>query len=208
MNISTSTVQQRRRKPSANLADEEDASQLKLGPEFDINQISHEGNETPLITLNLSETRLLINAALKQRKRDQMGRSGAGAGGSGNTGVSGGPDSEDVKLIHDDSLDGTGGHNEDDDEDDQDLSSSNEVLRKTQEYLSVFARFRNEQTVSAVENLLKSPENQDLHPFEVAQLGSLACDEAEEAKTLIPSLADKRSDEDLQVLLDYLRRFG
>lgn len=184
MNISTSTVQQRRRKPSANIADEEDAAQLKLGPEFDINQISHEGNETPLITLNLSETRLLINAALKQRKRDQLGRS-AGS------------------EMQDDSH-----ANGDEEDEDEDMSSSNEVLRKTQEYLSVFARFRNEQTVSAVENLLKSPENQDLHPFEVAQLGSLTCDEAEEAKTLIPSLTDKRSDEDLQVLLDYLRRFG
>jgi DNA-directed RNA polymerase II subunit RPB4 len=32
--------------------------------------------------------------------------------------------------------------------------------------------------------------------------GSLCCDNAEEAKTLIPSLADKRSDEDLQELLE------
>lgn len=87
------------------------------------------------------------------------------------------------------------------------------VLRKTQEYLSIFARFRNEETVTAVENLLKSTENADLHPFEVAQLGSLACEEADEAKTLIPSLAKKKTDEELQLILSqvsfsvFLQRF-
>lgn len=33
-------------------------------------------------------------------------------------------------------------------------------------------------------------------------IGSLCCETAEEAKTLIPSMADKISDEDLQELLD------
>lgn len=37
--------------------------------------------------------------------------------------------------------------------------------------------------------------------------GSLCCDTAEEAKTLIPSLADKRSDEDLQELLEEVCEF-
>jgi DNA-directed RNA polymerase II subunit RPB4 len=68
----------------------------------------------------------------------------------------------------------------------------------------VFSRFRNEQTVSAVEHLLKSGDNADLHPFEIAQLGSLACDEADEAKTLIPSLTSKKTDDELQVLLDHV----
>jgi DNA-directed RNA polymerase II subunit RPB4 len=45
------------------------------------------------------------------------------------------------------------------------------------------------------------------HPLFVAELtvdniGSLCCETAEEAKTLIPSLTDKISDEDLQELLD------
>lgn len=91
---------------------------------------------------------------------------------------------------------------------DEEFADSNEVMRKTREYLSVFARFKDEQTVRAVEHLLKSSENDDLHPFEIAQLGSLVCDDAEEAKTLIPSLVFKKSDEDLQVLLDQLRRFA
>ncbi|CCJ31200.1 unnamed protein product, partial [Pneumocystis jirovecii] len=50
----------------------------------------------------------------------------------------------------------------------------------------------------------------DLHSFETAQLGTLCCEEAEEARTLVPSLADKKSDEALQTLLDELsnlRRF-
>uniref|UniRef100_A0A060TC49 ARAD1D36894p n=1 Tax=Blastobotrys adeninivorans TaxID=409370 RepID=A0A060TC49_BLAAD len=180
MNISTSTIQQRRKRPTQNITEEEDASQLKLGPEFDIEQITHDGVKTPLITLNLSETRLLINAAIKQRRKEAAAAAGQ--------------DFED--------------ENTNDDDDEEDFSNSNEVLRKTQEYLALFARFRNEQTVGAVETLLKSDDNADLHPFEIAQLGSLACDEADEAKTLIPSLASKKTDQELQVLLDHLRRFG
>ena len=37
-------------------------------------------------------------------------------------------------------------------------------------------------------------------------IGSLCCDEAEEAKTLIPSLQDKITDEELQVLLDDINK--
>jgi DNA-directed RNA polymerase II subunit RPB4 len=73
MNISTSTIQQRRRRPNQGVGEEEDAAKLQLGPEFDIKQITHDGVETPLITLNLSETRLLINAALKQRRKEASG---------------------------------------------------------------------------------------------------------------------------------------
>ena len=37
--------------------------------------------------------------------------------------------------------------------------------------------------------------------------GSLCCESAEEAKTLIPSLASKISDDDLQELLDNITQF-
>jgi DNA-directed RNA polymerase II subunit RPB4 len=37
-------------------------------------------------------------------------------------------------------------------------------------------------------------------------IGSLCCDSAEEAKTLIPSLQDKISDDDLQELLDEITK--
>lgn len=73
MNISTSTVTHARRKPTQNVVDDEDASELRLGPEFELTQITHDNVETPLVTLNLSETRLLINAALKERIRAEKG---------------------------------------------------------------------------------------------------------------------------------------
>ncbi len=42
----------------------------------------------------------------------------------------------------------------------------------------------------------------ELELFERSQLGSLCCESAEEAKTLIPSLSNKITDADLQELLD------
>ena len=39
---------------------------IKLGPEFQLNQITNDGEEQQLIALNLSEARLLIRAALKK----------------------------------------------------------------------------------------------------------------------------------------------
>lgn len=171
----SSAILRARRRPRGGSAEEEDATKLDFGPEYTIPQYAPDGQEEALFCLNLSETRLLINAALAQRKQDPTGANDA------------------VAMV---------------DDDEEDFADSNEVLRKTREYLSTFARFKDEQTVNAVEHLLKSSENVDLHPFEIAQLGSLVCDDAEEAKTLIPSLAFKKNDEDLQVLLDQLRRFS
>lgn len=74
------------------------------------------------------------------------------------------------------------------------------VVNKTQEYLEIFSRFKNRESVEAVDRLLNS--QPDLDPFEKAQLGSLCCDSAEEAKTLIPSLGAKKGDEELQDLLN------
>jgi DNA-directed RNA polymerase II subunit RPB4 len=58
------------------------------------------------------------------------------------------------------------------------------VMKKTQEYLTSFARFNSTEAIHAVERVLRN--DPDLHKFEVAQLGSLCPEEAEEAKTLIP----------------------
>jgi len=80
-----------------------------------------------------------------------------------------------------------------------------EVLSKTKDYLDQFARFKKKENVSAVERLLQM--ETDLAPFEKSQLGTLCCETAEEAKTLIPSLADKKSDDDLQELLDEITKF-
>jgi len=97
-----------------------------------------------------------------------------------------------------------------------------ETLLKTQEYLELFARFKQQEHVQAVEQLLTS--RQELDRFEKSQLGtvpsmsvleiiltrsytgSLCPDTAEEAKTLVPSLEGKISDDDLQELLDQMMR--
>ncbi|KAL8697801.1 MAG: hypothetical protein Q9201_006918 [Fulgogasparrea decipioides] len=75
-----------------------------------------------------------------------------------------------------------------------------ETLIKTQDYLDVFARFKQKENIEAVERMLGA--KQELELFERSQLGSLCCETAEEAKTLIPSLSNKISDQDLQELLD------
>lgn len=94
------------------------------------------------------------------------------------------------------------------------------MLQQTLSYLDNFARFTRKENVEAVERLLSSVTQ--LSKFERAQLGtslltrmippgdrqlmppigSLCCEYAEEAKTLIPSLQDKISDDELQHLLD------
>ncbi|KAL8785445.1 MAG: hypothetical protein Q9213_003375 [Squamulea squamosa] len=80
-----------------------------------------------------------------------------------------------------------------------------ETLIKTQDYLEVFARFKQTENIEAVERVLSA--KQELELFERSQLGSLCCETSEEAKTLIPSLANKISDEDLQELLDDITQF-
>ncbi|KAF4469642.1 DNA-directed RNA polymerase II subunit RPB4 [Fusarium albosuccineum] len=79
-----------------------------------------------------------------------------------------------------------------------------EMLNQTLGYLDHFARFTQKENVEAVERLLSAHKN--LAKFERAQLGSLCCENADEAKTLIPSLADKIKDEDLQDLLDEISK--
>ncbi|CZS89238.1 related to DNA-directed RNA polymerase II chain [Rhynchosporium agropyri] len=79
-----------------------------------------------------------------------------------------------------------------------------ELLMKTTEYLDHFARFKRKENVEAVERLLSA--HKELAKFERAQLGSLCCDSFEEAKTLIPSLQDKITDDDLQELLDEITK--
>lgn len=97
------------------------------------------------------------------------------------------------------------------------------MLTQTLNYLDAFARFRQKENVEAVERLLSA--HKQLAKFERAQigmgaslgsagqvanvtdsLGSLCCETAEEAKTLIPSLTDKITDEDLQELLDEISK--
>ncbi|KAK1757581.1 HRDC-like protein [Echria macrotheca] len=80
----------------------------------------------------------------------------------------------------------------------------NTMLLQTLDYLDHFARFKQKEHVEMVERLLS--QRKELTKFERAQIGSLCCDSADECKTLIPSLADKISDEDLQEILDEMAK--
>ena len=63
--------------------------------------------------------------------------------------------------------------------------NSNEVVHKTLNYLTNFSRFKNTSSVETVEKLLNDFSehcNEPLHPFELAQLGTLECEDSEEAK--------------------------
>ncbi|EEH04704.1 polymerase II polypeptide D [Histoplasma capsulatum G186AR] len=79
-----------------------------------------------------------------------------------------------------------------------------ETLVKTQDYLELFARFKEKENIEAVERLLSA--HTELEFFERSQLGSLCCNDAEEAKSLIPSIGNKISDTELQELLDELTK--
>ncbi|KAJ2764862.1 RNA polymerase B, partial [Coemansia nantahalensis] len=82
-----------------------------------------------------------------------------------------------------------------------------EVYTKTLEYVQKFSRYTNRDTIKEVRALLKPTE---LEPFECAQLGNLCCSEYEEAKSLVPSIGSRISDEDLDSLLkqmDSLKKY-
>ncbi|WAR14795.1 RPB4-like protein [Mya arenaria] len=81
-------------------------------------------------------------------------------------------------------------------EEEQELS---EVFMKTLQYTQRFSKFKNRETIAAVRNLLMSKK---LHKFELAALANLCPDNAEEAKSLIPSLEGRFEDEELQQILE------
>lgn len=206
-NSSAPAVRRRAGKPAPE--DEENAAELKLGPEFGLVQFNSRGEEEELIALNQSEARILIRSALKERKRIMKPNGQFRKGVLSGDGVPA-EDEDDYQLEGEN--DGHA-HADDDDDDDNDeiakaaiAAGANEVLKKTLDHLSIFARFRDAETCSAVEQILKNPDTQVLHPFERAQLGSLACDDADEAKTLIPSLASKMADAEIQTILNQLSR--
>ncbi|WPK23726.1 hypothetical protein PUMCH_000971 [Australozyma saopauloensis] len=188
MNVSTSALGVRRRKAKGqNIDDEENASLLRLGPEFLLTQITNSGEPEQLIALNLSEARLLIRAALKERKSK----------------------AENKQSFDDDD-------DEENEKEDEMANielagpNSNEIVHKTLNFLSSFSRFKNSSSTESVEKLLNdfsAQASEPLHPFELAQLGNLECEDAEEAKSLIPSLAHKVSDVQLKTLLSELRKY-
>lgn len=81
-------------------------------------------------------------------------------------------------------------------EEEQELS---EVFMKTLHYTQRFSKFKNRETIAAVRSLLLQKK---LHKFELAALANLCPDNAEESKSLIPSLEGRFEDEELQQTLD------
>ena len=74
-----------------------------------------------------------------------------------------------------------------------------QVFAKTLNYTQRFSRFKNRETIASVRSLLVQKK---LHRFELAQIGNLIPESAEEAKGLIPSLEDRYCDEDLAQILE------
>jgi DNA-directed RNA polymerase II subunit RPB4 len=84
-------------------------------------------------------------------------------------------------------------------DEEQELS---DVFVKTLTYTQRFSRYKNRETIQAVRALLS---RKQLHKFEQAALANLCPENADEAKSLIPSLEGRLDDSDLQELLEDLQ---
>ncbi|XP_062514310.1 DNA-directed RNA polymerase II subunit RPB4-like [Corticium candelabrum] len=84
-------------------------------------------------------------------------------------------------------------------DEEQELS---DVFVKTLTYTQRFSRYKNRETIQAVRVLLA---RKQLHKFEQAALANLCPENADEAKSLIPSLEGRFDDSELQDLLEDLQ---
>ncbi|KAI1732258.1 RNA polymerase rpb4 domain-containing protein [Ditylenchus destructor] len=82
------------------------------------------------------------------------------------------------------------------------IDDMNDVFAKSLNYVRRIAKFRNLATIRSVRGSLV---NYDFHCFEATQLANLCPETAEEAKSLIPSLEDKCTDEEMEALLKELQ---
>lgn len=79
----------------------------------------------------------------------------------------------------------------------------NPVLKRAFNYAEKFDVFKSAETAMAVREQLSSV-RPELHAFEIAQLATLVPESSEEAKVVIPSLANKFDDDQLQDVLNAL----
>jgi DNA-directed RNA polymerase II subunit RPB4 len=79
----------------------------------------------------------------------------------------------------------------------------NPVFERTLDYVSRFGRYKNSASVRQAGETLRQ-HSDVLHTFEMASIANLGPDTPEEAIALIPSLADKVEDDELQHVLDDL----
>jgi DNA-directed RNA polymerase II subunit RPB4 len=85
-------------------------------------------------------------------------------------------------------------------EDEQELSN---VFMKTLSYTQRFSKYKSRETIGAVRSLLM--QKKLLHKFEMASLANLCPENAEEAKSLVPSLEGRFEDEELNQILDDIK---
>jgi len=81
---------------------------------------------------------------------------------------------------------------------------SHRTIVKFLDYFDNFSRFKQIDTVNSLSSLMEAQPN--LSQAEKAQLATLNCESAEEARTLIPSLANSIDDDTLQNLLDDMQK--
>uniref|UniRef100_A0AC35TY29 RPOL4c domain-containing protein n=1 Tax=Rhabditophanes sp. KR3021 TaxID=114890 RepID=A0AC35TY29_9BILA len=84
----------------------------------------------------------------------------------------------------------------------EEIDELSPVFIKTLDYTRRFNKFKNRETIRAVRTLFHGQNK--IHKFELAQLSNLLPETAEEAKSLIPSLENKVSDDLLEELIKEL----
>ncbi|KZV74515.1 hypothetical protein PENSPDRAFT_194909 [Peniophora sp. CONT] len=77
------------------------------------------------------------------------------------------------------------------------------IFNKTLEYVKTFAKFNTTDSAAAVRETLRREE--ELTQFETAQIANLCPVDADEAKSVVPSLNNKIDDDRLQNLLDEIQ---
>jgi len=86
----------------------------------------------------------------------------------------------------------------------QDLET-NTVFTKSQNYVNRFSRYKGKAAVQEVRSLLAK---KNLEEWELASLANLCPETSEEAKALIPSLAIKFTDDELESILSDLKNYS
>jgi DNA-directed RNA polymerase II subunit RPB4 len=79
-----------------------------------------------------------------------------------------------------------------------------EVFVKSYNYATTFDCYKSK---IALREARKAMEQRNLEEFEIASLGNLCPESAEEAKALIPTLHNKLTDEELELLLSDLKNY-
>lgn len=78
------------------------------------------------------------------------------------------------------------------------------VLNKTLAYVNRFNTYKGMQSARDVRKTLAA---RQLEPFEIAALANLTPGDADEAKTLVPSLTSRFDDEEIEAMIEELAQY-